>query len=252
MQVQGKKAVIIGGTHGMGLATAKMLVEGGAKVVITGMNKSNLQAAAKTLGGGAQVIRSDIAAMDDIKSLPELVEGKLGQIDLLHVNAGIAKLEPFDQVTEASYDRQFAVNTKGAFFTVQQLAPLMRDGGAIVMTSSAADEGGEAGMSVYSATKAALVSLVSGFAAELLPRNIRVNAVSPGFIATPTAGVVGMSDEERKAFHEIGNAVTPMRRNGTAEEIAKAVLFLGFDATYTTGAKIAVDGGLGQKISAPQ
>lgn len=198
------------------------------------------------------VIRSDIAAMDDIKSLPELVEGKLGQIDLLHVNAGIAKLEPFDQVTEASYDRQFAVNTKGAFFTVQQLAPLMRDGGAIVMTSSAADEGGEAGMSVYSATKAALVSLVSGFAAELLPRNIRVNAVSPGFIATPTAGVVGMSDEERKAFHEIGNAVTPMRRNGTAEEIAKAVLFLGFDATYTTGAKIAVDGGLGQKISAPQ
>lgn len=252
MQFQGKNAVIIGGTHGMGLATAKMLVEGGANVVITGRNERNLRAAAQSLGAGAQAIRSDISAMGDVKTLPALVEERLGRIDLLHVNAGIAELEPFDQVTEASYDRQFAVNTKGAFFTVQQLAPLIRDGGAIVMTSSVADEGGEAGMSIYSATKAALVSLVSGFAAELLPRKIRVNAVSPGFIATPTAGVAGMSDEERKAFHEIGNAVTPMQRNGAAEEVAKAVLFLGFDATYTTGAKIAVDGGLGQKISAPQ
>jgi NAD(P)-dependent dehydrogenase (short-subunit alcohol dehydrogenase family) len=155
-------------------------------------------------------------------------------------------------VTEASYDRQFTVNTKGAFFTIQRLAPLIREGGAIVVTSSVADEGGEPGMSVYSATKAALRSFASGLAAELLPRGIRVNVVSPGFIHTPTAGVAGMSDEERRAFHEVGNAVTPMKRNGTAEEVARAVVFLAFEATYTTGAKLAVDGGLGQKISAPQ
>ena len=103
-------------------------------------------------------------------------------------------------------------------------------------------------MSVYSATKAALVSFASGFAVELLPRGVRVNVVSPGFIDTPTKGVAGLSAEEREAFKQVGDSVTPMRRNGTAEEVARAVLFLGFEATFTTGAKLAVDGGLGQKI----
>lgn len=252
MRYTEKNAVIIGGSHGMGLATARLLAAEGARVLITSRNEQNLQAALAELGGKAHAARSDIADMGDIARLGDTVRDKLGTIDLLHVNAGLAELEPFEQVTEASYDRQFTVNTKGAFFTIQRLAPLIREGGAIVVTSSVADEGGEPGMSVYSATKAALRSFASGLAAELLPRGIRVNVVSPGFIDTPTAGVAGMSDEERRAFHEVGNAVTPMKRNGTAEEVARAVVFLAFEATYTTGAKLAVDGGLGQKISAPQ
>lgn len=252
MRYPEKNAVIIGGSHGMGLATARLLAAEGARVLITSRNEQNLQAALAELGGRAHAARSDIADMGDIGRLGDTVREKLGTIDLLHVNAGLAELEPFEQVTEASYDRQFTVNTKGAFFTIQRLAPLIREGGAIVVTSSVADEGGEPGMSVYSATKAALRSFASGLAAELLPRGIRVNVVSPGFIDTPTAGVAGMSDEERRAFHEVGNAVTPMKRNGTAEEVARAVAFLAFEATYTTGAKLAVDGGLGQKISAPQ
>ena len=232
----------------MGLATAQLLVEGGARVLVTGRNEKHLEAARETLGERAQAVRSDAADMNDIALLGGVVGQRLGSIDLLHINVGIAELEPFELVTETSYDRQFAVNTKGAFFTVQRLSPLLRQGGAIVMTSSVADEGGEVGMSVYSATKAALVSFASGFAVELLPRGVRVNVVSPGFIDTPTKGVAGLSAEEREAFKQVGDSVTPMRRNGTAEEVARAVLFLGFEATFTTGAKLAVDGGLGQKI----
>lgn len=251
MRYEGKTAVIIGGTHGMGLATARLLVEGGARVVVTGNNPANISNAQTALGDRAQAVRSNAADLDEIGQLGTTIEDALGQIDFLHVNVGIAELEPFETVTEASYDRQFAVNTKGAFFTVQRLSPLIREGGAIVMTSSVADEGAEPGMSVYSATKAALVSFASGFAVELLPRRIRINVISPGFIDTPTKGIAGMSDDDRRAFREIGDQVTPMRRNGTAEEVARAVLFLAFDATFTTGAKLAVDGGLGQRISAP-
>lgn len=250
MRYEGKNAVIIGGTHGMGLATAKLLAEGGARVLVTGRDPSNIESARLVLGSEVQAIQSDASSLNDIALLGAIVGQRLGQIDFLFVNVGVAELEPFEKVTEESYDRQFAVNTKGAFFTVQCLTPVIRDGGSIVMTSSVADEGAEPGMSVYSATKAALVSFASGFAVELLPRGIRVNVVSPGFIDTPTKGVKGLSDDERKAFKEIGDKVTPMKRNGTAEEVARAVLFLAFDATFTTGAKLAVDGGLGQKISA--
>lgn len=250
MRYEGKNAVIVGGTHGMGLATARMLIEGGARVMITGRDPSNIKSARKALGEQVHTVQSDASEMSDIALLGAIVGQRLGQIDFLHINVGVAELEPFETVTEASYDRQFAVNAKGAFFTVQRLSPIIRDGGSIVMTSSVADEGAEPGMSVYSATKAALVSFASGFAVELLPRGIRVNVVSPGFIDTPTKGVKGLSHDERRAFKEIGDQVTPMKRNGTAEEVARAVLFLAFEATFTTGAKLAVDGGLGQKISA--
>lgn len=158
-------------------------------------------------------------------------------------------LEPFDQVSEESYGRSFAVNTKGAFFTAQRLAPLVRDGGAIVFTSSIADEGGDTTMTVYGATKAALVSLSKGIASALVPRGIRVNVVSPGFIATPTMGVADLSDADRAAFRELGDQLTPMKRHGTSEEVAAAVLFLAFGATFTTGARLTVDGGLGTGIT---
>jgi NAD(P)-dependent dehydrogenase (short-subunit alcohol dehydrogenase family) len=161
------------------------------------------------------------------------------------------RLEPVASVTEASFDRVFDVNTKGAFFTLQRLTPLVRDGGAIVMTTSVADGSGTPGMSVYAASKAALRSFASSLAAELLPRGIRVNAVSPGFIDTPTMGAAGLSDEQRALFRHLGDDITPMKRHGTAAEVARAVLFLAFDATFTTGTVLPVDGGLGQNLTPP-
>lgn len=246
---QGKNAVVIGGTHGMGLATVERLVDGGAEVLLTGNNEANLARIQERFGPRVHAVKSDISDLGEIAVLGATVGQKLGTIDLLHVNAGTSLLEPFDQVTEASYDRQFTINTKGAFFTVQRLAPLIRDGGSIVFTSSVADVGGHAGMAVYSGSKAALISFASVFAAELLPRGIRVNSVSPGFIDTPTKGVAGITDAERAEFKALGDAITPMGRNGTADEVARAVLFLAFDATFTTGARLTVDGGLGQQLS---
>lgn len=249
----GKKAVIIGGTHGMGLAVVKALLARGAEVLLTGRNEKNLEKVQRELTNQKiHVVRADAASMTDIDALGEIVKEKLGLIDFLFVNVGIAKLESFDQVTEASYDQSFNINTKGTFFTVQRLAPFIQNGGSIVFTSSIADEGGTPGMVVYSATKAAIRSFSSGFAAELLPRGIRVNVVSPGFIDTPTMGVTGFSDEERAAFMKLGDELTPMKRHGTVDEVAAAVLFLAFDATFTTGAKLVVDGGSSQVSALPQ
>ena len=232
----GRTAVILGGTHGMGEATATLLRAGGAEVLVTGRRAGD--------------VHVDLTRLSDLDALAEAVRERFGQIDLLHVNAGFARLEPFDAVSEASYDRTFDVNTKGAFFAVQRLAPLVRDGGAIVFTSSVADQGGAPDMLVYGAAKAAARSLVAGFAAALLPRGIRVNAVSPGFIDTPSYGIEGISDDDRAAFHAVGDAVTPMRRHGTSEEVARAVAFLAFEATFTTGARLPVDGGLGEGLEA--
>ncbi|MBC8135291.1 MAG: SDR family oxidoreductase [Fibrella sp.] len=244
MGLWGKRAVVTGGTHGIGLATVRALLEGGAEVILTGRSEQNVESVRQKFGEKAQVVCSDTANMADIDTLGALVAERFGQVDFVHINAGIARLEPFDQVSEASYDQTFDTNTKGAFFTVQRLAPLVQDGGSFVFTSSIADEGGTANMSVYSASKAALRSLASGFAADLLPRKIRVNVVSPGFIQTPTMGVTGFSREERAAFEKLGDEITPMKRHGTPEEVAQAVLFLAFDATFTTGARLVVDGGL--------
>jgi NAD(P)-dependent dehydrogenase (short-subunit alcohol dehydrogenase family) len=246
MRYATKKAVILGGTHGIGLATATALARDGAEVLVTGRSSEP-----GAIGARAHAVRSDVTSSDDREALARTVEERMGRIDLLHVNVGVAELEPFGAVTEASYDRQFAVNTRGAFFAVQRLVPLIADGGAIVVTSSVADEGGTPGMIVYSATKAALVSMVAGLAAELLPRRIRFNAVSPGFIDTPTMGTAGLTAAQRAEFQALGDAITPMGRHGTADEVARAVLFLAFEATFTTGVKLAVDGGLGQRISAP-
>jgi len=244
----GKKAVVIGGTHGMGLAVTKALTDGGAEVVVTGHNERHGDLAQAELGSAAHVVRSDATDLAAIDELAGTVHAVLGTIDFLHVNVGFARLEPFHEVTEASFDQSFDINTKGAFFNVQRLAPLVNDGGAIVFTSSIADEGGSPGMTVYSGAKAAVRAFARGFASELLPRRIRVNVVSPGFIDTPTMGVAEATDAERAAFRTIGDSVTPMHRHGTANEVAAAVLFLAFDATFTTGARLTVDGGLGAGV----
>jgi NAD(P)-dependent dehydrogenase (short-subunit alcohol dehydrogenase family) len=245
----GKKAVIQGGTHGMGLGVAKALVAEGAEVVLTGRNEANIDAARTELEGRpAHVVRSDAADLDDIRSLGDIVEDKLGRIDFLFINVGIAELVPFDQVTEEGYDRIFDINTKGAFFTVQRLAPLINEGGAVLFTTSIADNMGYPGITVYGGAKAALRTFAKGFAAELMPRGIRVNALSPGPIKTPSMGYPAMSDADKEVHEKEMNEISPMKRHGTIEEIAAAALFLGFDATFTTGTEVVVDGGLAQGI----
>ncbi|UUZ90092.1 SDR family oxidoreductase [Paenibacillus sp. P25] len=239
------------GTIGMGLAIAKASLEEGAEVLLTGRNEKNLEAVRLELGERAHIVRSDTTNMADIAALGETVKEKLGQVDAVFINAGYSQLEPFDRVTEASYDKQFDINTKGAFFTAQRLAPLVREGGAFVFTTSVADVMGYPGMGVYSGAKAALRSFAQVLASELLPKGIRVNAVSPGFIKTPTMGVASATQEELAAFEQEGNAVTPMGRIGRPEEVAKAALFLAFDATFTTGVEPPVDGGLAQGIVTP-
>jgi NAD(P)-dependent dehydrogenase (short-subunit alcohol dehydrogenase family) len=239
----GKKAVVTGGTHGMGLATARALLDGGAEVLLTGRNERNVEAARRELGDGALVVRSDVASMADVHALGALVKERLGAIDFLHVNAGVSELGPFSDVTEETYDRVFAVNTKGAFFSAQRLAPFIRPGGSIVFTT-VTDAPASGNLSVYAGSKAAVRAFAQVLAAEMLSRGVRVNTVGPGFINTPTLGVAMLSPEERAQMQVLGDQVTPMKRHGTVEEIARAVLFLGFDATFTTGVELTVDGGL--------
>jgi NAD(P)-dependent dehydrogenase (short-subunit alcohol dehydrogenase family) len=252
MRFTGKKAVVTGGTHGMGLGIVTALLDGGAEVVLTGRSEKTLEEARIALAGrAAHVVRADAADPADIDALGVLVGETLGQIDAVFVNHGIAEVDqPLEDITAAAFDRQFGVNTKGVFFTVQRLAPLMRDGGAFVFTTVA---NGRIfpGMSVYSGSKEAVRAFSKVFAAEFLPRRIRVNSVAPGFIKTPTMGVAGMTDAERAAFEKQGNVLTPLQRMGTIDEVAQAALFLAFDATFTTAAELPVDGGWGQGITAP-
>ncbi|MCP3065117.1 SDR family oxidoreductase [Myxococcus sp. K38C18041901] len=242
----GKKVVVTGGTAGIGLAAVKALLAEGAEVLLTGRGEQGLEAARKELGPRAHVVRSDTASLRDIDALAARVKETLGAVDFVLVNAGYAKLVPFEQVTESVYDETFGVNTKGAFFTAQRLAPLVRDGGAFVFTTSVADETGAPGMSVYSGAKAAVRSFVRVLGAELVSRGIRVNAVSPGFTRTPTMGVTGATPQEVESFEQEGLHLTPMKRIADAEEVARAALFLGLEATFTTGAELPVDGGLSQ------
>lgn len=241
----GKLAVVTGGSTGIGFATARLLVAEGATVVLTARSKEALAAAAKELGPKAITVVSDAAKLSDIDALATQVAA-LGKVDFLFFNAGIAKFAPLEATTEAAYDEIQDINTKGAFFTVQKLAPHIREGGAIVFNTSVVNEKGLAATSAYSASKAALRSLARTLATDLLPKNIRVNAVSPGPISTPIFGKMGLPHEAVSGMEAQMREQVPMKRFGNAEEVAKAALFLGFDATFTTGAELPVDGGFGQ------
>ncbi|MGN9788193.1 SDR family oxidoreductase [Nonomuraea sp. ZG12] len=240
-----KNAVITGGGSGMGFAMAKLLADGGARVVITGRSQATLDAARERLGANAVAVRGDVASLSDLDALADRVKSELGTIEALFVNAGIAPLTPFESTTEEMYDELFAINVKGAYFTVQKLAPLLSPGAGVVLTTSIANVIGMLDASVYAAGKAALRSMARSLSRELLPRGIRVNAISPGPIDT---GILEntMSAEAAERFKAERVADNPMRRFGTPEEVARAAAFLAFDATYTTGAELAVDGGATQ------
>jgi len=246
-RLEGKVAVITGGNSGIGLATAKRFKEEGARVAITGRSKNTLDEAVKALGPDTVAVQSDVARAGEVEKVFESVSKKLGKIDILFVNAGVAKFLPVPAVTEDHYDEQFDINTKGAYFTIQKSLPHLNDGASVILNTSVVSHQGLAEGSVYAATKAAMRSLTRSFAAALVDRKIRVNAVAPGPIETPIFERTGLPKEALDGFATMIVNSVPMKRFGKPEEVAGAVAFLASsDASYITGIELSVDGGKGQ------
>jgi NAD(P)-dependent dehydrogenase (short-subunit alcohol dehydrogenase family) len=246
-RLEGKVAVITGGNSGIGLATAKRFLDEGAKVAISGRNQKTLEEAVKSLGDGVLAVKADTAKFDEIEKFLGAATKKFGKIDVLFINAGVAKFAPLTDTAEALFDEQFDINVKGAYFTVQKALPHLNGGASIIFNTSVAGSKGSLTTSAYSATKAALRSLARTAAAELVERNIRVNAVAPGPIVTPIFGRTGLPQQAIEDWGKDLQAKVPMRRFGQPEEVAGVVAFLASsDASYITGVEINVDGGLGQ------
>jgi len=246
-RLEGKVAVVTGGNSGIGLATAKRLQAEGASVAIAGRSKKTLDEAVKIIGNGVIAVQADVSKLPDVDKLYAEVSRKLGKIDVLFVNAGIATLAPLSETSESAFDEQFDINIKGAYFTIQKALPLLNDGASIILNTSVADRKGTVGASAYSATKAALRSLARTVAAELAGRGIRVNTVAPGPIVTPIFERTGLPKEAVDEFAREIVAKVPMKRFGQPEEVAATVAFLASqDASYITGVEINVDGGMGQ------
>jgi NAD(P)-dependent dehydrogenase (short-subunit alcohol dehydrogenase family) len=243
----GKVVVVTGGNSGIGLAAAQQFKTEGATVVVTGRDTATLEAAAKSLGEKALTVKADVSKTSDLDTLFATVRQEYGRIDVLFVNAGGAKLASVADTTEELFDEISNTNFRGSYFTAQKAIPLLSDEGAVIFTTSYFDEVGVAGTSVVSATKAAVRSLTRTLASELLPRKIRVNAISPGVVTTPIFGKLGVPEEVVEQIGKSLQAKIPFNRFGAPEEIAKAVAFLASsDASYITGIELAVDGGLTQ------
>lgn len=244
---QNTNVAVIGGTSGMGLATARLMKREGASVLVTGRTTAAVHAARDQLGKDAIVLQSDVTDLAAIGALADTIQARLGALDVLFLSAGLTRNTSVHDTSPEVFDEIFDVNTKGAYFTLQRLAPLMRRGGGIVLATSVSDVKGLPNNSVYAASKAALRSMARTFARELLPQGVRVNAVSPGPIDT---GILdrSMPADAAEALKAQMTANNPMGRFGTPEEIASAVAFLGVEATFTTGAELAVDGGVSQLV----
>jgi NAD(P)-dependent dehydrogenase (short-subunit alcohol dehydrogenase family) len=243
-KLDGKVALISGGTSGIGAATARLFQAEGATVIVTGSSQKSVDAAGAELPG-VEALVSDAADVAATEALVERVKAKYGRIDVLFVNAGIAKFAPIEAIDEGFFDAQFDVNVKGAFFLIKHAIAVIPDGGAIILTASVAGaSGGLGGSTIYGATKAALRSLGRTVAKELTPRGIRVNTISPGPIVTPILDKSGLTAAQKDAFITGAKTRIPMGRTGTEQEVAAAALYLAADATFTTGAELFVDGGL--------
>ena len=243
-KLDGKIALVTGGTTGIGLAAARLFQQEGAQVYVTGRSESKLAEVKRQLPG-VVALRSDAAELGDIDRLAAEIERRSGRLDVLFINAGIAKFQPIQQVTPALLDEMFDINFRGPYFTVQRLLPLMPSGASIVLTTSVAADLGFEHSSVYAASKAALSSLARTLSNELSPKGIRVNEVSPGPIETPIFGTMGLTPDQESGFKQTMAGMVPLKRLGTSEEVAKAVLYLASaDSSFLLGAKIRIDGGL--------
>lgn len=246
-KLTGKTAVVTGGNSGIGLATAKVFVDEGANVVLFGRDAATLDRAVTALGPAATGVKGDVTSGDDLERLFETARRKHGGVDVLFANAGVAEFVPISAMTAEHFDRLFDINVKGVLHTVVKAQPVLHDGASIVLTTSGANELGMPGASVYSATKAAVRSFARTLSADLLGRGIRVNAVSPGPVATPIFGRLGMDEAQTKGLEAQMASQVPLKRVADASEIAKAVLFLASsDSSYMVGAELVVDGGLTQ------
>jgi NAD(P)-dependent dehydrogenase (short-subunit alcohol dehydrogenase family) len=244
-RLDGKTVLITGGTSGIGLATAKLFRDEGARVAITGRNAEGLERAQTELGGEALVIRSDAGNIQDISSLMEQVQTRFGKLDVLFINAGVATAAPLEHVSEAQFDDIMDVNFKGVFFTIQKALPLFAERASVIVTTSITNQLGSPNFSVYGASKAALRSLVKSLGLELIGRGVRINAISPGPIATPIFDRFGLPGEMVHAIKGEIERKSPSKRFGTTDEVAKTALFLASDdSTYVVGEEIVVDGGM--------
>src|SRR5882672_8979910 len=240
-KLEGKTAVITGGTEGIGLVTAKLFVQEGAYVFITGRRQKELDEAVKVIGSNATGVRGDVAKMDDLDLLYETVGKVKGRVDIIFANAGVGEFIPFGEISEEHFDKLFNINVKGALFTVQKGLSLLNDGGSIILTGSVASIKGTAAFGVYAASKAAIRSFVRTWTTDLKDRHIRSNVVSPGPINTPLA-----SRQSPDVIARIVSTI-PMGRMGEPDEVAKAALFLASDdSSFVTGIELFVDGGRAQ------
>jgi NAD(P)-dependent dehydrogenase (short-subunit alcohol dehydrogenase family) len=246
-KLEGKVALITGGSSGIGLATAKQFVNEGAYVFVTGRRERELATAVKEIGTNVTGVQGDVSNLGDLDSLFAQIKREKGRLDIVFANAGVARYAPLDSITEELYDSIFDINVKGLLFTVQKALALMPDGAAVILCASIVASKGLSANSVYSATKAAVRSFARTWTTDLKARRIRVNAVSPGSIDTPGLSDLLASSEVGEQRKKLISDAVPLGRFGTPEEIAKAVVFLASDdASYITGTELFVDGGFAQ------
>lgn len=246
-KLEGKIALVTGGSTGIGLATAHQFVKEGAYVFITGRRQPELEAAVKTIGSNVTAIQADASNLADLDKVYAQIKKEKGRVDVLFANAGGGEFAPLGSITEEHFDKTFATNVKGLLFTVQKALPLIPDGGSIILNASIVSIKGMPAFSVYSATKAAVRSFARSWTADLKERKIRVNVVSPGPIETPGLAGVVKTEEERQAFYNQMAAGVPLGRIGQPEEIATAAVFLASsDASFIAGIELFVDGGYAQ------
>jgi len=246
-KLEGKIALITGGSSGIGLATAKQFVSEGAYVFITGRRAPELAWAVKEIGRNVTGVQGDVSKLGDLDRLFAQIKRDKGKLDIVFANAGVAKYAAFGMITEEVYDSTFNVNVKGLLFTIQKALPLLPDGASIILNASVAASKGLPTNSVYSATKAAVRSFARTWTTDLKDRHIRVNAVSPGPIETPLLDKLISSSETGQQRLKMLHESVPLGRLGKPDEIAKAVVFLASDdSSYITGTELFVDGGTAQ------
>lgn len=244
-RLEGTTAVITGGNSGIGLACACLFAREGAQVIITGRRKAILDQAIETIGHGAIAIEGDVASLEHHDNVAAQVKARFGGLDVYMANAGVITLQPSAQVSPDDYDAQFNINTRGVFFGVQSITPLLHDGASVILTSSLAATKVLQNHAVYAGSKAAIAAFARSWALELRARRIRVNVLSPGPVDTAIIGKLGISDEQRPDFLKMLGDMIPAGRLGEADELARAALYLASaDSAFVNGIELLVDGGM--------
>jgi NAD(P)-dependent dehydrogenase (short-subunit alcohol dehydrogenase family) len=247
LKLEGKVALVTGGTAGIGLATAQHFAAEGAQVFIMGRRQSALDETVKSIGGKTVAVQGDVSKLADLDRLVETIGAQAGRLDVVFANAGGGEVSAFGSISEEHYAKTFDVNVKGVLFTVQKVLPLLAEGASVIMIGSIAGSKGLPAFSVYNAAKAAIRSFARSWTVDLKDRKIRVNTLSPGPIDTPGLNAVATNEEEVRKFKTGLASTVPMGRLGTSDEIAKAAVFLASDdSSFITGIELFVDGGTAQ------